>query len=886
MAELSPMMQQYLEIKNQHKDEILFYRIGDFYEMFFDDAVTASRELDLTLTGKQCGLAERAPMCGVPFHSYEGYVARLIAKGYKVAICEQVEDPAKAKGLVKRDIIRVVTPGTVIESSMLQDDRNNYIASLYLKGKKAGLCFADVSTGTAHITELAADKIAPAVITELCRYHPSEVLLNPGLLDCREVTAYIKKNMNCSVELVEDERYAPGLVASALEEQFGRDWPQTTGMVAEGLVRFAMAALLEYLHDTQIKGVERLKTVITYNEAQFMRLSPVTRANLELTETLRGREKRGTLLWVLDKTSTAMGKRMLRSWIEQPLISSPLINHRLNAVEALVRQTMVRGDLTEELHYIADLERLMTRTVYGSATPKEIYTLAQTCDRLPGLRKQAEGCNCPELAELAASIDPLEDIKARIYAAVDPDAPSTLKDGGVIAKGYHAEVDELRSIRDNTKGVLAQLEARLRQETGIPKLKIGYNHVFGYFIEVSNSYKNLVPETYIRKQTLTSGERYITQELKELESKILGAHERLISLERRLFDELLESIGAQLDRIQRTANAIAQLDVLAALAQVAAENNYCRPVVDDSDVLTITEGRHPVVEQVLKGSMFVPNDTTLNCTTDRCLIITGPNMAGKSTYMRQNALIALMAQIGCFVPAECARIGIVDKIFTRVGASDNISVGESTFMVEMNEASDILNNMSSRSLVLFDELGRGTSTYDGISIAWAIVEYIHEHPNARAKTLFATHYHELNEMEASFKRIKNYNVSVKEVNNKVIFLRKLVPGGSEHSFGIHVAKMAGMPKSIVKRSNEILKQLETENRQEGIATEKRKGSIKSKPVKGIASSADGYQLSFFQLDDPVLSQVRDEIKNLDVNNLTPLEALNKLSEIRRIITGK
>ena len=459
MAELSPMMQQYLEIKKQHKDEILFYRIGDFYEMFFEDALTASKELDLTLTGKQCGLEERAPMCGVPFHSYEGYVARLIAKGYKVAICEQVEDPAKAKGLVKRDIIRVVTPGTVIESSMLQDDRNNYIASIYLKGKKAGLCFADVSTGTAHITELAADKIAPAVITELCRFHPSEVLMNPGLLDCREVTAYIKKNMTCSVELVEDERYAPGLVAASLESQFGRDWPQTTGMAENGLVRFAMAALLEYLHDTQIKGVERLKTVVTYNEAQFMRLSPVTRANLELTETLRGREKRGTLLWVLDKTSTAMGKRMLRSWIEQPLLSSKLINQRLNAVESLVRQTVVRGDLTDELHYIADMERLMTRTVYGSATPKEIYTLAQTCEHLPVLRQQATACGCPELAELAEEIDPLEDIKARIYAAVDPDAPSTLKDGGVIAKGYHTEVDELRSIRDNTKGVLAQLEA-------------------------------------------------------------------------------------------------------------------------------------------------------------------------------------------------------------------------------------------------------------------------------------------------------------------------------------------------------------------------------------------------------------------------------------------
>ena len=573
MAELSPMMQQYLEIKKQHKDEILFYRIGDFYEMFFDDALTASKELDLTLTGKQCGLEERAPMCGVPFHSYEGYVARLIAKGYKVAICEQVEDPAKAKGLVKRDIIRVVTPGTVIESSMLQDDRNNYIASIFLKDGAAGLCFADVSTGTAHITELKQSKIAPAVITELCRYHPSEVLMNPGLLDCREITTYIKKNMTCSVELVEEERYAPGLVSIALENQFGRDWAAQTGIAPKGLVRFAMAALLEYLHDTQIKGVERLKTVISYNEAQFMRLSPVTRANLELTETLRGREKRGTLLWVLDKTSTAMGKRMLRSWIEQPLVSSAAINRRLNAVESLVHQTVQRGDLIEELHYISDLERLMTRTVYGSATPKEIYAMAQTCDRLPSLKQQAESCNCPELAELSAQIDALDDIKQKIYAAVDPEAPSTLKDGGVIAKGYHPEVDELRSIRDNTKGVLAQLETRLRQETGIPKLKIGYNHVFGYFIEVSNSYKSMVPETYIRKQTLTSGERYITQELKELESKILGAHERLIALEHRLFSELLETIGGQLDRIQRTANAVAELDVLAALAQVAAEHN-------------------------------------------------------------------------------------------------------------------------------------------------------------------------------------------------------------------------------------------------------------------------------------------------------------------------
>ena len=851
MAELSPMMQQYLEIKKQHKDEILFYRIGDFYEMFYDDALTASKELDLTLTGKQCGQAERAPMCGVPFHSYEGYVARLIAKGYKVAICEQVEDPAKAKGLVKRDIIRVVTPGTVIESSMLQDDRNNYIASIFLKGKKAGLCFADVSTGTAHITELNADKTAPAVITELCRYHPSEVLMNPGLLDCREVTAYIKKNMTCSVELIEEERYAPGLVAASLESQFGRDWTQTTGIAADGLVRFAMAALLEYLHDTQIKGVERLKTVISYNKAQFMRLSPVTRANLELTETLRGREKRGTLLWVLDKTSTSMGKRMLRSWIEQPLVSSALINHRLNAVESLVKQTMARGDLVEELHYIADMERLMTRTVYGSATPKEIYTLAQTCDRLPGLRRQAEACSCPELSELAAQIDPLEDIKARIYAAVDPEAPSTLKDGGVIAKGYHAEVDELRSIRDNTKGVLAQLEARLRQETGIPKLKIGYNHVFGYYIEVSNSYKAQVPETYIRKQTLTSGERYITQELKELESKILGAHERLITLERRLFDELLESISAQLDRIQRTANAVAKLDVLTALAQVAAENNYCRPVV----------------EQVLKGSLFVPNDTTLNCGEDRCLIITGPNMAGKSTYMRQNALIALMAQIGSFVPAASCHVGVVDAIFTRIGASDDLSAGQSTFMVEMTEVAEILKNATSKSLVVLDEIGRGTSTFDGMSIARAVVEHIADPAKGLGcKTLFATHYHELTELEGTVEGVKNYNIAVKKRGEDITFLRRIVRGPADDSYGIEVAKLAGLPGSVTRRAHEVLRALEA-----------------TAPKNKVE------QMDFDALQEynspAVPSEMMEKLEAVDVETLTPIEALNFLYELKKTLKG-
>ena len=691
--------------------------------------------------------------------------------------------------------------------------------------------------------------------------------MNPGLLDCREITAYIKKNMDCAVELVEEERYAPGLVAISLENQFGRDWAAKTGITEDGLVRLAMAALLEYLHDTQIKGVERLKTVITYNEAQFMSLSPVTRANLELTETLRGREKRGTLLWVLDKTSTAMGKRMLRSWIEQPLISSAAINRRLNAVESLVNQTMQRGDLIEQLHYIADLERLMTRAVYGSATPKEIYTMAQTCERLPELRAQAESCSCPELTSLAGQIDLLDDVKTAILAAIDPEAPSTLKDGGVIAKGYHPEVDELRSIRDNTKGVLAQLETRLRQETGIPKLKIGYNHVFGYYIEVSNSYKSMVPETYIRKQTLTSGERYITQELKELESKILGAHERLIALEHRLFSELLETIGGQLDRIQRTANAVAELDVLAALAQVAAENNYCRPVVDDSDELTITEGRHPVVEQMLKGSLFVPNDTRLNCTTDRCLIITGPNMAGKSTYMRQNALIALMAQIGSFVPATSCHVGVVDAIFTRIGASDDLAAGQSTFMVEMTEVAEILKNATPKSLVVLDEIGRGTSTFDGMSIARAVVEHISDPAKGLGcKTLFATHYHELTDLEGAIEGVKNYNIAVKKRGEDITFLRRIIRGPADDSYGIEVAKLAGLPGTVTRRAHEVLRTLEA-----------------SAPKNKVE------QMDFDALQEysspAVPSEMMEKLEALDVETLTPIEALNFLYELKKTLSG-
>ena len=868
MAELSPMMQQYFEIKKQHPDEILFYRLGDFYEMFFDDAITASRELELTLTGRQCGLDQRAPMCGVPFHSYETYVARLIAKGYKVAICEQMEDPATAKGLVKRDIIRVITPGTIIESSMLQDDKNNYICSIYLKGKKAGLCFADISTGAAHVTELAAEKISGAIIAELCRWHPSEVLINESMLDCKEVTAYIKQHMACSVELIEAERYAPGVVDTLLSQQFGRDWAKTTEIGGSGLVRFAMGALLSYLHDTQKKGVERLKTVESYAEAQFMRLSPVTRANLELTETMRGREKRGTLLWVLDQTQTAMGKRLLRSWVEQPLITPPVINARLDAVAALVRATVARADLADALRYIFDIERLMTRTVYGSATPKEIYSLAQTCDWLPRLKELAAGCGCAELTELSQQIDPLGDLKDKIYACIDPEAPSTLKDGGVIRAGYNEEVDSLRALRDGGKGVLAQMEARLREETGIPKLKIGYNHVFGYYIEVSNSYKNMVPDSYIRKQTLSGGERYITQELKELENRILGAHERLIVLERQLFDELLACIGGELPRIQRTAAAVAKLDVLTSLAQVAVDNNYCRPVVDDSDVLTITEGRHPVVEQVLKGSLFVPNDTVLDCGENRCLIITGPNMAGKSTYMRQNALIALMAQIGSFVPAKACHVGVVDAIFTRVGASDDLAAGQSTFMVEMTEVAEILKNATSKSLVILDEIGRGTSTFDGMSIARAVVEHITaKEKGLGCKTLFATHYHELTDLEDAMEGVKNYNIAVKKRGEDITFLRRIVRGPADDSYGIEVAKLAGLPGSVTKRAHEVLRVLEA-----------------SAPSRHPVEQLDFDALAEYA-SPAVPAEVLENLETLDVETLTPIEALNFLYELKKTLKG-
>ena len=869
MAEqaVSPMMQQYFDIKNQHPNEILFYRVGDFYEMFYDDALTASRELELTLTGKNCGKEERAPMCGVPYHSYETYVARLIAKGYKVAICDQVEDPALAKGLVRRDVIRVVTPGTVIESSMLADDKNNYLCSIYTKrvrGRwRAGICFADISTGEAYATELTAEKLGTAIITELCRYMPSEILICPAMLDFKDVTAYIKQHTSALVELREDACYKDAVMQSAMQTQFGADWRAAGGYESDALVPYAAGAMLNYLHETQKHGVERIKAIQNYADAQYMRLSPVTRANLELTETMRGREKKGTLLWVLDKTETAMGKRLLRSWVEQPLVDPAAINKRLDAVQALYAASITRADLKDALGHVFDIERLTTRILYGSATPREVKALGDTCAQLPEIKAQAAAGGAALLTELAEQVDALEDIRQLISAAIVDEPPANMKDGGAIRPGFNAEVDELRDIMHGGKGVLSQLEAKLKEETGIPKLKIGFNKVFGYYIEVSRSYVDAVPDSFTRKQTLTTVERYITPELKELENKILGANERLLVLEHQLFADLLEAISAQLLRIQKTAAAVAQLDVLASFAEAALQNNYVHPTVDDGEVIEIHEGRHPVIEQMLKGMLFVPNDTLLDEHTNKMLLITGPNMAGKSTYMRQNALITLMAQIGSFVPAASAHIGVVDAIFTRVGASDDLAAGQSTFMVEMTEVAEILQKATGRSLVILDEIGRGTSTFDGMSIARAVVEHICQ--KIGCKTLFATHYHELTSMDRDVEGVKNYNIAVKKRGEDITFLRRIVAGPADDSYGIEVAKLAGLPGSVTRRAHTVLRQLEA-----------------SAPGRNRAVQLDFETVEAYN-NPTIPSEVVEKLNTVDIETMTPLEALNFLYELKSVM---
>lgn len=866
MAGMTPMMRQYMAVKEQHKGEILFFRLGDFYEMFFDDAKLASRELELTLTGKDCGMEERAPMCGVPYHSCENYIARLVEKGYKVAICEQAEDPKLAKGLVKREIVRVVTPGTVIEGSMLDESRNNYLASVCVQNGQAGVAFADVSTGEVHATLLSGDELDVKLTGELGRYTPSEVLLNGGARALDGVEKFLRERLGASVGQPEDAVFSdnPAPVCA----QFGKPDTASLELADKLAVVCALNALFDYLRQTQITGLERMNQLDVYSDAQFMRLDLSTRRNLELCETLRGREKRGTLLWVLDRTSTAMGKRLLRAWIEQPLLHPGPITRRLAAVDELFGDAVLREDVMDALSGVHDLERLMTRIVYGSANARELRALAETIERLPGLKERIAPCKARLLVEITRNIDPLPDLYELITAAIEEDPPISVREGGLIRSGYHEEIDGLREIMRGGKGFLAQIEAREREKTGIKTLKIGYNRVFGYYIEVTKSNIDQVPETYIRKQTLTGCERYITQELKELEGKVLGAQERVVQLEYDVFDDVRRSVAEQLHRIQSTASALAGLDVLCSFAHVAAMNHYCRPELGVDGRISIKDGRHPVVETILSDVPFVPNDTELDMRDDRVAIITGPNMAGKSTYMRQVALIALMAQIGSFVPASAAHIGVVDSVFTRVGASDDLASGQSTFMVEMNEVAAILENATKDSLILLDEIGRGTSTFDGMSIARAVVEYVADSKRCGAKTLFATHYHELTALEDLLPGVRNYSVAVKKHGEDLTFLRRIIRGGADDSYGIEVAKLAGIPDRVVTRAREILRELE-----EGRPVSQPAGRKKAAAEPAPAQVA---------LMNPKAEDVLARLRQIDANALTPIEALNLLFELCHI----
>lgn len=871
MAKLSPMMEQYMAIKKKHPDQILFFRLGDFYEMFFDDAKLASKELELTLTGRDCGLEERAPMCGIPYHSCEAYIQRLIKKGYKVAICEQMEDPALAKGLVKRDVVRVITPGTIIETSMLDEGSNNYIASVFCKKDGFGICFTDISTGEIQASELKEKNYGEKLINELARFSPSEVIFNVDLLDHRSVCDFIKNKLNCSTNLLDEMDLGYLDSEKILLQHFGVSDLAKLSLDDKSYCQYAVSSMLQYLSETQKTGLERLLSITFYQESQYMNLDLVARRNLELTQTMRTGEKRGSLLWVLDRTKTAMGKRMIKSFIEQPLKNPAVINNRLNAVDELVREGVLRQELVYALSGIFDLDRLMTKVVYGNATPRDIKALQSTAEKIPALRSQLANVQSKYLRDIYEHLDPLQDLAQLLNEAVCEDPPIQVKEGGVIKPGYHAELDELRDLVNNTKGFISQIEAREKEKTGIRTLKIGYNRVFGYYLEVSKSFVSEVPDTYIRKQTLANGERYITQELKELEDKIVSAGDKILRLEAALFEEVRKFAANQLARTQSTSNAIARLDVFCSLAAVAVSNRYVRPTVDLSDEIHIQDGRHPVVEEIMSDVPFVANDTYLNRFDRQIAIITGPNMAGKSTYMRQTALIVLMAQLGSFVPASSATVGVVDGIFTRVGASDDLTSGQSTFMVEMNEVAHILKNATNKSLLILDEIGRGTSTFDGMSIARAVLEYIADKRKLGAKTLFATHYHELTELENILDSVKNYNIAVKKRGDEITFLRRIVPGGADDSYGIEVSKLAGIPDSIIARAHEILSQLE---KGELISLPKSEKRRKKQEEEELA------QLSF---SSPVNDQIRERLSRVDLNTLTPIEALNILYELKGLM---
>ncbi len=864
----TPMMKQYNEIKQQHPDAVLLFRVGDFYETFSDDAITASEILGITLTRRANGAAQFVELAGFPHHALDTYLPKLVRAGKRVAICDQLEDPKLTKTIVKRGITELVTPGVSINDNVLNHKENNFLAAVYsANGKTFGISFLDISTGEFLTTEGNKDETDKL----LSSFSPKEILIERG--SKRKLGEYFGSDY-FFFEL-DDWIFTDDAARERLLNHFNTKNLKGFGVQHLPLGIIASGAVLHYLDITQHTQISHITSLRQLDESRYVRLDKFTVRSLELISTINEGGK--SLLDILDKTISPMGSRMLRRWMVFPLKDIRPIEERLDVVENFFRETALKELLEEKLSLIGDLERIISKAAVGRISPREVVQLKVALTAIEPVREAFLSSENAGLQEMGRKLDPCFVIRDRIEREIFPDPPALLNKGGVIKKGVNGQLDELREIAYSGKDYLLQLQQRKSTETGIPSLKIAFNNVFGYYIEVRNTHKDKVPETWIRKQTLVSAERYITEELKEYEEKILGAEEKIVSLETQLYNALVESLIEYIPTIQGNATVMARADCLLSFAKIARENKYIRPEINESDAIDIKSGRHPVIEKQLPhDEPYIANDVYLDRDSQQIIIITGPNMAGKSALLRQTALITIMAQIGSFVPAESAKIGLVDKIFTRVGASDNISLGESTFMVEMNEAANIINNISERSLVLFDELGRGTSTYDGISIAWSIVEYIHEHPRAKAKTLFATHYHELNEMEKSFKRIKNYNVAVKEIDNKVIFLRKLVPGGSEHSFGIHVAKMAGMPQSITKRSEAILEQMETANRRQGI----------KKPIKDIVEKREGYQLSFFQLDDPVLSQVRDEILNLDVNNLTPIEALNKLNEIKKIVKGK
>lgn len=868
MAELSPMMKQYFEIKEKNKDSILFFRLGDFYEMFFDDAKLASRELDLTLTGRDCGQKERAPMCGVPFHSCESYIARLVQKGYKVAICEQTEDPAKAKGLVKRDIIRVITPGTVIESGMLDEGKNNFISSAFMANKKIGLSFCDISTGELFITEISGEDLQDQLQDQLISYNPREILIGGEIVNFKTLPSLIKEKLSASVEMLTDDEFGYSICLDAMKNQFKEN--DVNSIKDKREMVSSVGALLSYLKVTQITGYERINTFEVYNENQYMNLDYNTRRNLELTRTMMNKEKKGSLIWLLDKTKTAMGKRLLRYWLEHPLLNIGTILNRQSAIADLVDDTVQRLEITESLIGIFDIERLMTKIVYGNANARELRSLCGAFENLPQIKNLISKFDSSLMRKLTEDIDPLEDIHQLIDTAIEEEPPFSVREGGLIKEGYNEELDAVRSDMNNSTSLLAQIELEQKEKTGIPKLKVGYNRVFGYYIEVTNSYKDKVPEEYIRKQTLTNCERYITQELKDLEGRILGAKDRSFGMEYAIFDDIRKVVANNLDRIEKTAKAIATLDVLTSLANVASDNNYTRPEVNQSSKIILKDSRHPVVEALLSGAPFVPNDVTLDNDSNRVAIITGPNMAGKSTYMRQVALIVLMAQMGSFVPASYAEIGVVDSIFTRVGASDDLASGQSTFMVEMNEVANIVKKATKNSLLILDEIGRGTSTYDGMSIARAVLEFVADKKKLGAKALFATHYHELTVMENLLDGVKNYNIAVKKRGDDITFLRRIIPGGADDSYGIEVAKLAGLPDWIIKRAKEILKELTS-------------GKTDDKETFANISPHNNEDDMQLNLLDTASNAVTDKLKSVDVNTLTPIEAMNLLYELKNMI---